>query len=792
MSEFNLPIAENKLLTSSLLTNITNSSIALQLYNISNDDGEQRNIISNFTPNKTVFYEDIVELNPDTPFYNKDKIDAYISEKILSSSAVTPTLPSVDIQGVPGSTSIFSVTKHNAVIKNSINNNLDSLECFYGTDTANNIKIIVYKNLNSFSYTLNRGKSIIEIPSNGLLYFDEITSVAIQTYHNGNAYTGIPKIWIGTLREGLKSYTIGDSFWVAEGSGDYILGTTTTGSISDNAGVNPVSCPITDISYLFKHSITNTYAYVRDSGLPSQKVVAEYSDTSGNPLKYKADGFAPCYIISLNNAPISAGNPIIVFCNTNIDGASSPKYIFKYLATSFVKYVTDPLSLAYSQVPTTAALSNIATSWTICNSTNTINFTSLPTSIYDVLKTTSFKTSHSVSSVSSNLTTVSVLTDGRFYVELYSIAASMETPTAARKLSVIKFTDVGASQSIAIETQNFSGISSYSNSGYTEIFLTERMKVWRCSNSLPITTNINGWYSQNGFIQPWISADDTQDERNFRIRGDYSFAIEGSVSYLSGLRGFGILKASTSNDLIGLINTDFGMVSLKLVSTTNDFLAQYVDCKTLRRDLFGSFLTDLCFVNETNEVISCGLKTTPIIQYTLPEEIFNVPIRYLVYTPVIKSTLPVNLHGTFESILFYRNYWPVDQYGPEPDTNSSSPLINASNYLNSMVSNIQNPEQIYDATMTTPEIHILKVFPNIPYYIAYNTTLGNKFSYFSNNINLLHYLTFTPKYNTLKLALQVTEIPAYPLDYLPLVNTLILPYLPDIDNQFDPYELGGM
>lgn len=801
MSEFNTPIVNNKLLANNLITNATTGSIMIQLYDTNTSNGETREMFRNFSPGESVFYQDIVETNPTSGFYNKPKIGRYVANKILSNLVVTPTLPKIELLGLTGSTGICTVGTSDTITKTPIASSQSHLDIYSALDVNNKIKIIVYKDLASFSYTLNQGQSVISIPNTGLLYPTEVTSVAVQTYHNGNSSTGVPKIWVGTLREGLKSFTIGNTSWDVDGSDEYIFspelitdgtrqyvpGKKYYANEFDTEGTNwftssPESA-ILPVSYLFRRDSQNV------TGVTSTAI--QGASISNALLSHSPGELEPCFVVCVSNAPIDAGNPILVYVRkhifNNTTGAmqaeyvTTTRYMFKYLATTYTMYTKNDLYNIYQRTPVSSYKDVPRRSWTIVTKENTV----LPTDgavlpdIFDVIKTIPANLSHDHTSQTKQLIAIVAPKNNIPIVNILEVSASPRvintsdtSQSRERKLSISLVRGVGEDV-IAIPSYRFSGMSLFYRDNIEELFITEKTKIWRRTNGT--------WYTENGFVSPWISSEDTRD-RNFRLNSKFAFTVTDSVTYLSGLQGFSLMRSPSDGDTFGILNSDLGFVSMKFSNTVIDPLTVQPSYTKIRSDLFGSSVTGMEYLPETNELIFCGLKNTPIMGYQVANDDFDMPKRYIGYDVNYFSTLPVTLQNKITVPVIYKNYIC--------NGDTSQIAHNKSNYIEAEANNNYNSDQLYDTTIFSPNVRMLKELtgtisyptnPNVFSFLLPAETIATTL----DTMPFYQYIANTMKYNRLKLLFRVTDHPvieAISSSFLAptsLTNDLILPYLPE-------------
>jgi hypothetical protein len=744
MSEFTVTTPQNNFTNTRLLSNITDSSVMLQFYNSSIYNAEQKDIISQIVADEVLFYNDVVVTDKLSPFYNEPTISTYINTGILSDTYIKPIPPSAKFSGVTGS--CHTIT--NTLKKIPQASKQDHLEVFYTTDVNDKIKILVYRDTEGLSFSIDGGNTITSIPSTGLLYPAEVTSVGIQNATNVSN-TGAIKIWIGTLREGLKSYTIGDSSWISESNLEKTTDGLDPASLTYEADklsgkflfkeslINKQAVPSLDnlipIPYEDVESDGKRYLYKED---PDNKAYKYQIASDGLIYSYLPGKYEPVYILGVVNNPINAGIPLVVYVKGHTQGSSGidndAKCLIKYLLPEATKYTLDPVYKLYrEELESTFPAYLSAPVW---------NQVTLPTTVelVDVLKSVQIQCSQSINtSTSGVVTAVSVFssTFNKFVVELLKITVTNHVATEASEVqrSITISKDSALNNTIEIETNKFSGLSTYSD----VIFITERERIWRFYK--------NTWTK-------WLDAQDTVDEKNTRITPEYKFSVVGSTSYISGLRGFGVLKSTSNNFYTGILNTDLGHLTFDLVSTTDDFMSPINGTKKLRKELFSTSVRDFQVIPEANVAVSCGLMTELVTTYKISPSSFGMPIRTFVISPVTTTNLLQRLSKNIINV-FYKNYIHGDK--------GAAVLYNKNNVYNLIV---PNTDQLY---LTTTQSETVSLFKGATEAINYND--GRSFAWLfdndfavTNNANisfsyLNNYLSATAKYNRMKLLLSCIE-----------------------------------
>lgn len=299
IDEFNLvpPIAPPKGVK--YLTNNIGAPLALLVKDIkaSVDELDPRDIsykeetVRQFLPGE-IITEDMLGL---TDEQKSLFISRYIKPGIISDNTLVPTVPTVGIDSVSTCNYAVKLNENGSADKVNISyDTLDHLQIFPASYNGNLIAIY-YRDADGISYSLDEGKNIIKVAGSelsNLKYPEEITSCAVCIYTDVyNSSLVRTKLYIGTLREGLKSLTPGDSKFVQETDlekGHY------PGELDSE-------------SYYFRASKWN---------------VGRIKSSDGVVLDYLPGEYQPCYVVGILNFPISINNPILVYVK-NIKVGSS-------------------------------------------------------------------------------------------------------------------------------------------------------------------------------------------------------------------------------------------------------------------------------------------------------------------------------------------------------------------------------------------------------------------------------------------------------------------------------------
>lgn len=753
MSEFSVPPITNNLTNFRLLTNISNGPALLNFYNTTtglvDNQITTKEVNKYFEPNESVFYNTFLVSEETSTLYNKSKLDSYINQGILSDSYYIPVPPTIEMTGVKNNTHSISLSSSLNFLKTISYNSYNHLSLSYVLDsTLTKIRLIVYRDTDGMSYSEDGGLSCIKIPNDGLSYPSEITSFAIQAHDNISHPVAKCRIFIGTLREGLKSFTINKSTsWEVEGSDESTLVSGTHNYFN------------------FKYSITN----------PPTSTTPITISPDGITYDYIASDFAPCYVIAVNNYPLTAGNGILVYVKNKIIDVvaniqtitETHQYLFKYLHINTKAYTTT----AKGYIETPDILNNVKsfTEWTnICDPITRLPIDFNPTNIttgdyrlhnpvtisgsfpilFDQIKQLPYYPSNTYNSTTSGDLFVTAEKNGADYVcNLYSLTATNTIGTADATRRSLSFNKLPSLVSSSIFANKFSGISYETIGTDLFIFITEREAVW--------------YYNLTSGAA-WAKLIDAST--SLYLDSSLHFTTSANkVTYLSGLTGFTIIKGK-NNTLTGIFGSDLGYVQCNIINTLGVLSLNSVGI-SFKANIHSGLVRDFVSVYGLNNILSCGLETEPITGYNIPNT-YTTPIKYDLYTPTVTNNIPSNLSSDSNiSTIIYKNY-----ISTESPTDVFYNKYNIT-YLTTNTDQFLDPLYVYTST-----VQANKKLLSIPTYNNYSfpTTL---------TANNLSYIKATLKHQKLSLLFRTTEIATILGVSSNIESEIQIPFVPEINYQ---------
>lgn len=806
MSEFSPSEINNDITSIRLLTNISKGPIILNAHDsiLGYIDSSlvERDINIYFNPDESIFYRNFLVSDIQSTLYNQNKLDSYVKQGILSDSYFTPLPPSISVTGITNNTHSLAFSTSGNIIKTPAHNTYNHLSLSYVLDSSlDKIKLIVYRDTDGMSYSTDGGMTCIKIPNTNLLYPNEITSFVIQAHTNISVTVAKSKIFIGTLREGLKSFTIDlSSGWEQEGADEHTIVSGTNNYFS------------------FKHSITNL-----------NKVKA----SDGIVYDYVPSDFAPCYVLTVNNYPITAGNGILVAVNSKIidtfsvdiplnsgtsglntitnntidfttlgllggDSVSGfgigagavistitthqimlsvvntsnislntitisrpdvvtdiHQYLFKYLHRNTKKYTTT--TSGYIESSETLTNDTSFTEWTnICDPitlspitftgnriANPVNIIGTFPIIYDSIKQIPYYPSTTyTANTSGDLVILAQKTGSDYVCELYSITSNNTINSTERQLS---FSTVSPIISSSIKANKVSGLSYATINGDQFIFITESENIWYCN----ITAN-SGW---NKLI-----------DASTALYLDASFSLTtnaNKVTYLSGLTGFNITQGSNGT-LTGIFGSDLGYVQCNIINISGMLSLNVSTGLQFKVAVHSGIVRDLVQVYNKNNILSCGLETEPATGYIVPNTYMS-PIKYYLYTPISNSNIPTTLSSSdVITTIIYKNY-----------TSTQSPDSEFFNKDNIFYGTSNTDQFFNDIYINSTSVQANKQLISIPVYNDYTFPV-------TLDTNTLSYIKAVTKYQKLSLLIRVTESVILFNETVLMKSELIIPIVHEI------------
>lgn len=629
MSIVQTPAGSTSIESVRLLTNLMGSSIALELA-----PGE----VTNLEPDKLLFYDSVVDSDQRSAGYNLDTINTLVSNGVLRDVTLTLINPTPRVKTLEGGTFVANVTsnKNVKITTKEYNQATNHLEVYPVVDEYSRLLIIYYRDAEGISYSLNGGLSSVLIDNSNLIYPDEITSMAVQIYDLPNSRKPILKLFIGTLREGIKTFIPGvdTTYKQCDGMNDTIGSVYVPPVLNSDGSVHTPAIPST-IDYKFKNSVQS----------PS------------NALEFIDSGFAPVYILGILNFTLNNGCPLITYTRVMQNGSNRHKFCIKNLHSR----VYNSQSKAFIDVDTSWVISNNAT--LLANVNN----------IIDIFYSIDCNRSNVSGSVSTKLVALKRFsyTQNKIVTEFIKLSS---TDTTTFDISLVP------APPAEVLFSYITGLSYFMDpvTGIESIFVTTDSGVWQYTNS--------AW---SLLIGQSVSTS-TVLTRALSTGLNSSLQLINTnttpTTYLTNLVGFSIAQIpDISNEYLGFLGSNVGIIQYQFtcidgkltIKDTTKFPA-----KVIRTDLYGSYTTSLVVPSGTSIVLSCNLKTSVPLVYDvasnsfyfsyIPDDIASLTTptsitktteifsraNYLIYTSDSESITDFYNNSTFSEF----NYTPTDQF----------------------------------------------------------------------------------------------------------------------------------
>ena len=550
-----------------ILTNATNNSVILSL---DNTNTLTSNTIM-LDVGESVLYE---TLNID-PLLLQEYIDSGIliaEDLILKPNSELQVIPQPDF------TLNVSTGTPELIIKAN-NTGLDNLAVLPVVDKNGKILCIYYKSIQGMSISFDLGATQALINNDNLLFPDEITSFAVETYtSNEGVLQPIKRLFIGTLREGVKTFTPGvDTTYADFDPNVYFPGT----SSEDK---NPI------FKNCVKHLETITKTYYSDPIYPDGTII---SNTKPPDITFPS--YCASYILAVVNNPINTGCPILIatrpkytetatdiqytYTNSVITNTIGPIYTTPYNNVYknkiICKYLHDSIYTNNILTPTIPVINEPSyfhkgsNTWLLLKELgssiesiiNIINAVGLPDDILDVI--------------------TEYTPDGALFITRRQLGRNnlLKFTCSANQVNIPILQDITITELDSAKINNISYLTETTLIDY-DIFFTLPTAIWKYS-------------SKTNTFSEFIGKDNPISYFNTRI--DSGIFKTTGTTWLKELTSFTLVpKATTSNKYIGLLGTELGIIFYDLtLNADNTFTTDYKNGRILLNNVANSITTDI-------------------------------------------------------------------------------------------------------------------------------------------------------------------------------------------------------
>jgi len=553
---------------SNVLTNNTTGSIILALN--TNSPGSTISI----APGASLLYSDVVITDEANPNYNVPLIQEYINSGILLNQNLSG-LTGSELQLLsPANLVINMTTGTPQLLSKSVPTNIDNQQVLASNDMDGKLQYIYYKSVQGMSLSMDFGATQFLIDNTNLLYPDEITSFAVQVYDSINGILKqVNRLYIGTLREGVKTYTPGiDTTYV-----DF----------------DPTNTAFDAVSPLFKNVLTTVIETVSGPtyiGGPNVITV--------NSTDTQFTTFCPTYILGIINTPYTSGCPIFVATRTiqttitnsfdttvsitnppltvTTNNVYETKVAFKYLHQQI--YVNNTLT---NTIPTInqPVYFNTANNWILLqqssNFTADVNIPNIidienvfPTNIVDVITEyipTGMLVLTKYPSVEGGPSNALYFITCFNNITNIPIISSLELPSELKN----------------IKLKNMSYLSEIDGINY-DIFITTDTEVWRYSSNTSVWEQFLYFGNAINYLNTAVS--------NGILSSDGIVGLQELSNFIM------LPKINTTNAYVGILGSELGLTFFNLKLVNNEFITNAKNTVNKSINVSGSaIITDIKF-----------------------------------------------------------------------------------------------------------------------------------------------------------------------------------------------------
>lgn len=592
-----------------ILTNNVNNSIILTLNNVQSPDS---NVIS-LDAGESILYDSVAVTDILDPNYNVNLIQEYIDAGVLLNETLGAAHES-ELELLSQANLTINLSTGIPEVKNVVTALTDNLQVLPVVDQAGNVLCVYYKSIQGMLISTDFGATQTLINNDNLLFPDEITSFAVQVYESFNGTLRIVKrLFIGTLREGVKTFTPGVDLTYVDFEPDAVVGVSSDGALFKNTTI---------IHIITKDESDNQYV-ANDPRLdPETRKNANgvYYPISPQVVQTFTT-FCPTFVLALVNSPNNCGCPLFIASRSihtdithttvinSITGAitesdSTPiiiydtKVVLKYLHSNIYRNNVLTDTILSSQFPTTDTYNTFIANnrWLVLQENSSVQ------SHTDILTCGDFP-EHILDTITEYTPFGAVvilkqpISEGGVSNRLFRIACSKDI-SAIPVIDEIDLTGIQDGKLKNISYLNEAGAGTYS------FFITTDRTVWRYSS-------VVGSWEQFIFVDNPISYLSTTLQN-----GVLSVSGFGSLNDLSNF--ILVPKDSSSVKYIGLLGTELGLISYDLILKDNLFVADVKYGRTLLNNVTKVSTTDIKVALTSKGIYAfvCSYaKQIPIVYY---------------------------------------------------------------------------------------------------------------------------------------------------------------------------------
>ncbi|MCI4436166.1 MAG: hypothetical protein JHC33_05070 [Ignisphaera sp.] len=599
---------------SNVLTNNTGTSIILTLNNVNSPDA---NIIS-MAPDESLLYDDVVILDTTNPNYNSELIQSYIDSGILLNQEITGITKSELQLLFQGNLTINLNTGIPQLKANPVVSGIDNIQLL-PANSYGRTSYVYYKSIQGMSFSTDFGVSQVLINNDNLKHPDEITSFAVQVYDsNDGVLKEVNRLFIGTLREGVKTFTPGKDLTYVDFEPD--------ASISG--------------APLFKNSLTailitkneNGVEYAVNgtgsiNGVPNVSTVDVNTRKNANGVYYPVSpqstysftGYCATFVLAVINNPTNSGCPILIASRSkhfdvttttvinSVTGAVTDPVINtndNYETKLTLKYLHNYIYRNNEKVDTISPIDPIAFAtdnrWVLIQENTTLQ------SVSHIINTGITQFPQHIVDVITEYTP-----DGAIFMIKHPLVGMENTNSLYRIVCSPNISTIPVVSYIGHPTQlydfpfygkinSISYVKDIASSNYF-VFVTQNEVVWQYSPVRDALTNNNGWVQ-------FIKAANPITYLSTSISSNGILNTAGPL-HLKELSKFIIIpKNDTNNAYTGLLSCESGLVIYNFRLVNNEFTPGAKSTRTLLQNVAKSIITDLQvnIYGQNIHVLSCS------------------------------------------------------------------------------------------------------------------------------------------------------------------------------------------
>lgn len=611
---------------SNVLTNNANTSIILTLNNVNSPEA---NVIS-MAPGESLLYDNVIVTDELDINYNVPLIQEYIDAGILLKQDISG-ITSSELQLLSQGNLVINLsTGIPKLISKTSLTNIDNLQILPISNINGNLQYIYYKSIQGMSISSDFGVSQTLISNDNLLYPDEITSFAVQIYDsNDGILQQVNRLYIGTLKEGVKIFTPGVDTTYVDFDVDAFIGPTDPVVSSYETPETPE--PVGLFNPIFKNSITTL---------------------DGTTYTKKTSNFCATYVLAIINNPINTGCPIFIATRTrHTDSSQSSSYFTKIVC----KYLH---SFIYVNKVKTSTIYN---NWILLQENDAIIDSSMVSSI-------TFP-QHILDIITEYIPTGALLLiQSNTLNSLYIITCTSDIISAPTIVEIPSW-PIGL---LNIKLKNISYLSEIDSNNY-DIFITTDTTVWRYS-------------SKNTTWEKLLYPTSTVSYFTTSIT-EGVLDVTGTAN-LKELSNFIVIpKNDTTNEYIGILGSELGLIQYNLKLVNNIFTSGAKVVRTLLSNVAKSVISDIKYslYGQNIYVFTCSYSSQIPRAY-----VDNIGCLQLINdnTNLVKSVYYIkpDVETTNDSIYYVSEDSQSVNYIPSNEQKSSVPVQIDADYTYSFLS----------------------------------------------------------------------------------------------------------